>query len=146
MNRVTGIFSASAEVRNAVTVPAIEEIMNEVRRIDAEPVPDPELDMQRQYLAGNYLLSLESPGVLASRVQEIDLYKLPVDYFKTYASRVSTVSAEKIKALAGKYIHPDGLTVIVVGEAKEIAPALAKLGPVTVYDTDLKAKDEPSAK
>ena len=145
MNRVTGIFSASAEVRNAVTVPAIEEILNEIRRIDAEPVPDPELDMQRQYLAGNYLLSLESPGVLASRVQEIDLYKLPVDYFKNYASRVSKVSAEKIKALAEKYIHPDGLTVIVAGEATEIEPALAKLGPVTVYDTDLKVKTVPEA-
>ena len=140
MNRVTGIFSASAEVRNAVTAPAIEEILNEVRRLDAEPVPDPELDMQRQYLAGNYLLSLENPGVVASRVQEIDLYKLPVDYFKTYASRVGKVSVDKIKELAGKYIRPDGLTVIVVGEAKEIQPALEKLGPVTVYDTDLKAK------
>lgn len=143
MNRVTGIFSASAEVRNAVTVPAIEEILNEVRRIDAEPVPDPELGMQRQYLAGNYLLSLESPGVVASRVQEIDLYKLPVDYFKTYASRVSRVSAEKIKELAGKYIHPDGLTVIVVGEAKDVKGPLEKLGPVTVYDTDLKVKTTP---
>ena len=143
MNRVTGIFSASAEVRNAVTVPAIEEIMNEIRRLDAEPVPDPELDMQRQYLAGNYLLSLENPGVVASRVQEIDLYKLPVDYFKTYASRVSKVSADQIKKLAEKYIHPDGLTVVVVGEAKEVAPALEKLGPVTVYDTDLKVKTAP---
>ena len=143
MNRVTGIFSASAEVRNTVTVPAIEEIMNEIRRIDAEPVPDPELDMQRQYLAGNYLLSLENPGVLAARVQEIDLYKLPVDYFKTYAGRVTKVSADQIKELAGKYIHPDGLTVIVVGEAKEVAPALEKLGPVTVYDTDLKVKTTP---
>ena len=39
--------------------------------------------MQREYLAGNYLLSLESPATTAARVQEIDLYKLPVDYFKT---------------------------------------------------------------
>ncbi len=143
MNKVTGIFSASAEVRNAVTTPAIEEILNEIRRIDSEPVPDPELDMQRQYLAGNYLLSLESPGVTASRVQEIDLYKLPVDYFKTYASRVTKVSAEKVKELAGKYVHPDGLTIIVVGEAKEVKSALEKLGPVTVYDTDLKVKATP---
>ncbi len=143
MNKVTGIFSASAEVRNAVTVPAIEEIFNEIRRIDAEPVPDPELDMQRQYLAGNYLLSLENPGTTAARVQEIDLYKLPVDYFKNYASRVSKVSADKVKELAAKYVHPDGLTVIVVGEAKEVKPALEKLGPVTVYDTDLQVKAAP---
>ena len=47
---------------------------------------------------------------------------------------------DRIKELAGKYIHPDGLTVIVGGEAKEGEPALEKLGPVTVYGTDLKVK------
>ena len=76
-------------MRNAVTVPAIEEIFNEIRRIETEPVGDTELGMQREYLAGNYLLSLESPMRTAERVQDIDLYKLPVDYFKTYASRVA---------------------------------------------------------
>ena len=142
-NRVAGIFSATAEVRNAVTVPAIEEIFNEVKRIGNEPVPGPELNMQREYLAGNYLLSLESPGTTAARVQEIDLYKLPVDYFKTYVSRVTSVEADRIKALADKYVNPAGLTVVVVGEAKEIKPALEKLGPVIVYDTDLKAQTAP---
>ena len=142
-NRVAGIFSASAEVRNAVTVPAIEEIFNEVKRIDAEPVPGPELNMQREYLAGNYLLSLESPATTAARVQEIDLYKLPVDYFKTYVSRVTSVDAERIKTLADKYVNPRGMTVVVVGEAKEIKPALEKLGPVIVYDADLKTQAAP---
>ena len=141
MHRLGGTFQASAEVRNTVTLPAVQEILNEIKRIDDEPVPDPELGMQREYLAGNYLLSLESAGRTAARVQEIDLYKLPVDYYKTYAGRVSTVSAEKIKALADKYFgSTDGWTVVVVGEAKEIREPLEKLGPVTVYDTDLKVK------
>ena len=139
-NRVAGIFSASAEVRNAVTVPAIEEIFNEIRRIGEQPVPDPELGMQREYLAGNYLLSLESPLRTAERVQDIDLYKLPADYFKTYASRVEAVTAENVKTLADKYLDPKTMTVVVVGEAKEIAASLGKIGPVTVYDTDLKVK------
>ena len=142
-NRVAGIFSATAEVRNAVTVPAIEEIFNEIKRIDTEPVPEPELDMQREYLAGNYLLSLESPASTAARVQEIDLYKLPVDYFKTYVGRVTSVTADKIKALADKYVDPVGLTVVVVGEAAEVKSALEKLGPVIVYDTDLKVQAAP---
>ena len=142
-NRVAGIFSATAEVRNAVTVPAIEEIFNEVKRINTELVPDVELTMQRDYLAGNYLLSLESPASTAARVQDIDLYKLPVDYFKTYVSRVTSVNAEKIKTLADKYVNPTELTVVVVGEAKDIKPALEKLGPVIVYDTDLKAEALP---
>ena len=143
MNRVAGTFEATAEVRNAVTLPAIQEILNELRRLDAETVPDPELGMQREFLAGNYLLSLESAGRTAARVQEIDLYKLPVDYYKTYASRVSGVSADKLKALADKFLgNPDkgGWVVVVVGEAKEIKAQLETLGTVTVYDTDLKVK------
>ena len=142
--RVAGTFQANAEVRNAVTLPAIQEILNELRRLDAEDVPDPELGMQREFLAGNYLLSLESPGRTAQRVQEIDLYTLPADYYKTYASRVSSVPADKIKGLAEKYLgNPDkgGWLVVVVGEAKEVKASLETLGPVTVYDLDLKAKE-----
>ena len=143
MNRYGGLFSASAEVRNAVTLPAAQEIFNEIRRIDTEPVPEPDLDRQRNYLAGSYLLSLESPARTAQRVQEIDLYNLPMDYYKTYAARVDKTSAEEVRSLADKYLGGDGWTVVVVGEAKEIKTSLEKLGPVTVYDTDLKA--EPTA-
>ncbi len=144
-NRYGGMFSASAEVRNAVTVPAVEEMFNEIRRIDAEPVADSELGMQRRYLAGSYLLSLESPARTAQRVQEIDLYKLPADYYKTYATRVGKTTPEEVKALADKYLGGDGWFVVVVGEAKEIKAPLEKLGPVTVYDTDLKPVPTPAA-
>lgn len=139
MNRAAGVFTENAEVRNEVTGPAITELLAEIRRMRDEPVPEAELAMQRQYVAGNYLLSLESPGRTAERVQEIDLYGLPADYFKTYAKRVSGVSAESIKTLAGKYLGADDATVVVVGEAKEIKPQLEKLGAVIVYDLDLKA-------
>jgi zinc protease len=140
MNRWAGVFSASAEVRNEVTVPAIQEILGEITRLDNEPVPEPELAMQRQYLAGNYLLSLESPLRTAERVQAIDLYGLPADYFKTYARRVGDVSAATVEALAKKYLVSDQMAIVVVGEAKEIKAPLEKLGTVKVYDTDLKEK------
>jgi zinc protease len=140
MNRWAGVFSASAEVRNEVTVPAIEEILGEITRLDNEPVPEPELAMQRQYLAGNYLLSLESPLRTAERVQAIDLYGLPADYYKTYARRVADVSAGTVETLAKKYLVSDQMTIVVVGEAKEIKAPLEKLGTVKVYDTDLKEK------
>jgi zinc protease len=140
MDRWAGVFSASAEVRNEVTVPAIQEILGEISRLDTEPVPAPELAMQRQYLAGNYLLSLESPLTTAQRVQAIDLYGLPADYYRTYASRIGNVSAETVEGLAKKYLIADEMRIVVVGEAKEIKEPLGKLGVVKVYDTDLAAK------
>lgn len=140
MNRWAGVFSASTEVRNEVTAPAVEEILGEIARLDHEPVPEPELAMQRQYLAGNYLLSLESPLRTAERVQAIDLYGLPADYYKTYARRVAAVSPPVVEALARKYLPADQMSIVVVGEAKEIQSGLEKLGTVKLYDTDLKEK------
>ncbi len=139
MHRLGGIFTEDAEVRNEVTGPAIQEMLAEIKHLRDEPMPEPELTMQRQYVAGNYLLSLESPGRTAERVQDIDLYGLPADYFKTYAKRVGEVSGSTIKALADKYLGADDATVVVVGEGKEVRPQLEKIGPVTVYDLDLKA-------
>jgi predicted Zn-dependent peptidase len=85
-----GDFSASAETRNEVTAPALKETLKEIQRLRDEPVPEPELELQREYNVGNYLLSLENAGRTASRVQDIELYGLPEDFYKRYAKRMAS--------------------------------------------------------
>lgn len=133
-----GVFSASSDVRNEVTEGAVREILNEVNRIRDTPIEEKELKMQRDYLAGNYLLSLESPTTTAARVQEMEFYGLPGDYYRNYAKRVTGVTPARAQELARKYLRDEGLTIVAVGEAKQVKPMLEKIAPVTVYDTDLK--------
>ncbi len=133
-----GAFTASAETRNEVTAPAIAETLKEIARLSDEPVPDPELALQRQYNVGNYLLSLENSARTAQRVQDIDLFGLPADFYKTYARRMSEVTPAQVQALAKKYLSTTDIAIIVVGEAKDVQPALEKIGKVIVYDQDLK--------
>jgi predicted Zn-dependent peptidase len=140
MNRSGGDFSATAETRNAVTSPAIRETLKEIDRLRVEPVPDAELELQRQYNIGNYLLSLENSSRIASRVQDIELYGLPADFYKTYARRMAAVDAAKVGELAKKYLSTENVAIIVVGEAKEVQPELEKIGKVFVYDQDLKPR------
>lgn len=137
-NAEAGYFQATAETRNDVTAAAIKEILNEVRRIRDVAIPPDELELQRQYNVGNYLLSLEQPARIAARVQDIWLYELPADFYKTYAKRMADVTPVMARDLAKKYLHPDNLAVVVVGEAKQIRPDLEKIGKVIVYDADLK--------
>lgn len=136
-NRDAGYFQATAETRNNVTAAAITEILSEITRIMTESVADPELDLQRQYNIGNYLLSLESAGRVASRVQDIDLYGLPADFYKTYAKRMASVTPERVKELAGKYLSSKDIAIVVVGDASQVKADLDKLGKVVVYDTDV---------
>ena len=137
-NKEAGYFQATAETRNDVTAPAITEILGEINRIKTEPVAAPELELQRQYNTGNYLLSLENAGRVASRVQDIDLYGLAPDFYKTYAKRMAAVTAEKVTELANKYLSTKDTAIVVVGDAKQVRESLEKLGKVVLYDTDLK--------
>ena len=137
-NLLAGYFQATAETRNEVTVPAIKEILNEIKRIRDEKIPSDELELQRQYNVGNYLLSLEQATRVATRVQDIWLYGLPADFYKTYARRMADVTPEKAQQLAQKYLSTKNVAIVVVGEAKQIRPELEKVGNVIVYDADLK--------
>ncbi len=135
-NADAGYFQATAESRNEVTAPAVQEILAEMKRIREEPIAEPELELQREYNVGNYLLSLENVSRVASRVQDIELYGLDPDFYKTYAKRMAAVTPDKARELAQKYITPGDACVIVVGEAKQVRAELEKLGKVTLYDTD----------
>ena len=137
MNKHAGGFQASAETRNEVTAAAIRESLGEIRRLREEPVPEAELELQRQYNVGNYLLSLENAARTAQRVQEIDLYGLPADYYKTYARRMAETTPAQVQELAKKYLTTEDLAIVVVGEAKDVRADLEKIGKVSLYDTDL---------
>ena len=138
MQKLGGDFSAQAETRNEVTAPAIEETLKEIKRLQEEPVPIAELELQREYNVGNYLLSLESAGRTAQRVQDIDLYGLAPDFYKVYAKRMASTTAEQVQAIAKKYLSTENVAIIVVGEAKQVRAPLEKLGKVVVYDQELK--------
>jgi predicted Zn-dependent peptidase len=135
-----GSFQASAETRNEVTAPSVTEILKEIDRICKEPAPEEELALQREYNIGNYLLSLEKSDRTAQRVQDIDLYGLPQDFYKTYARRMGSVSPQLMQATAQSHLDTENICIVVVGEAKEVKASLETFGPVTVYDTDLNVK------
>ncbi len=137
-NKEAGYFQATAETRNNVTAAAINEILGELTRIMTEPVAPAELELQRQYNVGNYLLSLESAGRVAARVQDIDFYGLAPDFYKTYAKRMAAVTPELVKQLAEKYLSTKDIAIVVVGDAKQVREGLEKIGKVVLYDTDLK--------
>lgn len=136
-DRLTASFSASAEVRNPVTDSAYTQILFEMNRLRNEPVGNDELDMIKNYLNGNFGRSLENPGTVANFAINIARYNLPKDYYATYLSRLSSVSATDVQMMAQKYLRPDNSYLLTVGKAEDIAPklkAFSKTGEIQYYD------------
>lgn len=118
-------FSAYAKVRNAVTDSSVIEIMSELNRLRSEKVPQDELDGIKNYLTGNFAISLEDPATIARFAINTQLYKLPKDYYANYLKNLAAVTSDDVYAMAQKYIRPENATILVVGDKEELARKLA---------------------
>ncbi|MBR9974541.1 MAG: insulinase family protein [Bacteroidetes bacterium] len=133
----TGLWQASASVRRVATDSAFTQILLEMERMRNEPIDEETLDMHKQYAAGRFLLGLESASSIATMVQNIFLYNLPKDYYKTYVSNLMKVTPNDIQNIARKYLTTDRIAFLAVGDASVIREPLSALGEVRMYDTDM---------
>ena len=137
-HRATGYFAVGGGIRTDVTAPAVTETLKEIHRIiDTQMTPE-ELslakDSQSRSLPGIFETSSGEAGALA----EIYEYNLSPDYFSTLPRQLDAVTAADAQAVAKKYLHPDQMILVCVGDRAKIEPELLKLdlGAVEIRDAD----------
>ena len=131
-----GMFSAEASVRNEKTDSSIQEILNELNIIRNTKVGDTELSRMKNYLAGGFARSLESPNTIANFALSIAVNNLPEDYYQKYLTNLAAVDAQKVQDAATTLLNPAKMHIVIVGNAKQIAKGLEKYGPVKYFDIE----------
>jgi zinc protease len=134
-----GPWSTGADVRTEVTDGAVRELFNEIRRIRDTQVSDTELADTKRSVVASFALALEQPARLLGFALTRNFYNLPDDYWDQYPAKVAAVTADDIQRVARKYLNPEAMQIVAVGDARKIKPVLEKFGSVEVYDTDGKS-------
>jgi zinc protease len=140
--KFAGPWIAEASMRTDATGGAMTEFMNEVNRIRDKTVPESELEESKRAIVAGFALSLEEPSQLLDYAITQKIYGLPADYWDTYPAKIMNITAEQVQRVAKKYVVPDELQIVAVGDASKIKPVLEKFGPVEVYDTQGKKRAE----
>ena len=136
--RTLGYFGAGGGIRTDATAPAVTEMLKEIHRMIDTPMKPEELslakDSQSRSLPGMFETSSGAAGALS----EISVYNLPRDYFAKLPDRLNAVTAEDAEAVAKKYLHPDQMILVCVGDRAKIEPELEKLdlGAIEIRDAD----------
>jgi zinc protease len=130
--RGTGPFIAGAQVRSDVTAPAVEQLFKELDGIHTKPLTDAELRLAKDSIIRSLPGDFESAGSVNEHLADLWLFNLPQDYYAKLPAQISGVTSADAQAAAAKYIHPDNLLVIAVGDKSKIESGLKdlKLGPV----------------
>ncbi|MBL7191430.1 insulinase family protein [bacterium] len=134
MHLEPGAFEISTFTKNESVKDAITEILAQMHRMKADDVMVEELRDAQSYRTGSYPMRFETPAQIAEQVMAVELYELGDDYIETYRDKVQAVTVEQVRQAAEKYLDPDNLAIVVVGNKDEIYDQLAGFGEVQVVE------------
>ena len=119
MRLSAGPFLASANVQTDKTGESLDEFFKELNGMLAL-VPAEELAKAKNYVALGFPGEFETTGDMARKLEELVVYNLPDTTFTDFVAQVSKVSAADLQRIAARYIQPDKMAVVIVGDRKVI--------------------------
>lgn len=136
--RSLGYFAAGGGIRTDATAPAVTEILKEIRRMIDTPMKPDELSLAKDSQSRSLPGIFETDGGEAGALSELFVYNLARDYFSTLPEKLNSVTSEDAEAVAKKYLHPDRMVLVCVGDRAKIEPELVKLdlGAIEIRDAD----------
>jgi zinc protease len=124
----SGDIVAETDTRSATTGQTLRLIVDEISRLQRQRVQSRELDDAQAYLTGSFPLTIETPSAIALQVLNAVFYGLDLNELQTYRERVNAVTVDDIQRVAQQYLHPDRLTIVLVGDASVFARQLPGVG------------------
>jgi zinc protease len=127
-SKLSGSFVAETNTKTSTTGEALKLVIEEFTKIRRDRVGERELGDAQAYLAGAFPLTIEVPDAIATQVVYTLFHELPLTDVGTFAQRVQSVTPDDIQRVARQYIHPDRLSIVLVGDARAFLPQLKAAG------------------
>jgi len=137
-HRAPGPFLSGGDIRTDATAPATTELFNELKRMRDTQMTPAEMILSKDSIARSLPGRFERGTEAAATFAELFTYDLPLDYFSTLPERINAVTPEQAQAAAQKYILPEKMIVLTVGDRAKIEEDMKKLnlGKIEIRDTD----------
>jgi zinc protease len=111
--------------------------VNEYKNIaGAKPITAPELKDEQASATLDLPGSFETGQQLSGAYGEILAFNLPADYYNTYTQKALAVTPAEANEIAAKYIQPNHLVWIVVGDMSKVEPGIRELNIGEVHKID----------
>lgn len=113
--RGSSLFCIVTDVANTVVDQACAEIYNEIGVLRSEPVPIDELSLVCNYMAGDFLRSVDGIFERSERFCNMMDTNIDEQFTCNFLDALRTVTPEKLTAVASRLLNPADLTEVIVG-------------------------------
>lgn len=132
-----GTFDVNLMTQSATTAKATKEAEEQIAGLATRPFTQAELDRAKDNLLNSFLFQYDTRDKILEEREQLEFYGYPADYLETYRDAIENVTLGDLTEAAKKYIHPEKMAVLVVGNGPEIKPTLDTLGLGAVKPIDI---------
>lgn len=112
----TGYLAIATQVGKEVTEQALQEITKEIELLRTELIPREELELVKNIMAGEMMRILDGPFGIADVTTENILCGFDNSHIQQNLDRIQQTTPEELLSLAQRYLNPDDITTVVVGD------------------------------
>ena len=104
------------------------------------PVTEDELNRTKDSLINSFVFSFESSSQIAFQQMMLDYRGFAPGFLETFTDNIAKVTVDDVQMVAQKYLHPDALTIVTVGNKENFDRPLDEFGDVNEIEI---AQPEP---
>ncbi len=116
-------FVAGYQSKSRTVLYAAQIVLEEMRKITQEEVTDKEIETAKASYIQTFPQSFETKGAVASTFASEEftgrLSNNP-NYFENFRSKIRAVTKADVQRVAGKYLKPDKVAILIIGDKEEI--------------------------
>lgn len=133
MMSAAGTFTVSSFTRTEKITELIDVALGEVKRMRTRGPTPKELSTVQRYISGLYPGRLETNESVGGALADVVHYGLSDEWISQYRERIAAVTPKQAAAAAKKHLFGDERVIVLVGNAKALAPKVKKFGKVTIF-------------
>ena len=129
-----GMFRIWMGTKSESTAQAITALRDQMSALQSKPFTAEELALAKESILNSFIFTMDSKAKILNQQMNLAFYGYPADWYSKYVSGIQQVTAADVARVAQKYVHPNELSVLVVGKEKDFDKPLNTLGTVSNID------------
>ena len=131
-----GLFTGSCQTKSDAAMRALSLLIEQIEKMAAQGPSEQEVAEARESLVNRQVFDYESPGRVVRRLVHYDMSGLPLDTLEKRFRLYQKATSEDIRRVAREYLHPDGLTILVIGDQDLFGRPLSDFGRVNEIEIE----------
>jgi zinc protease len=128
--RDIGLFRTTAQTKNKNVPRPVAAILEEMRRMQQQPVSQDELGRAKEVLSNSFVLRLSFRFEIVVQLMMLEFNGYHAGYLDSPPARYGGVTVADFQRIAREYPRPNAITIFIIGDPAKFESAMQIFGLV----------------